>query len=216
MKYYICLSTIPSRFKHIEDTIETLVNQSRLPERIILSIPRYYKRFKDTTITEEQIKELSDKYPLLQVHRCDHDYGPATKFLGALEIIPSNSYALLVDDDILYHRHLLKSFIEKTPRGYSSSMNVYNLPYSLLTTRTFRIGQGYKGFFIPTSVKDDIFKFYDLVKDEPGVFFDDDVWMSFFLNKKGIPIKAIPALDFSIQKKDLHLFLSDSLSFKSW
>lgn len=214
MEIYISLSTIPSRFKRIEKTIISLQKQTIRPHKIILNIPKAYKRFKQN-ITEKQILTLKNKCShLLEINRTQYDYGPGTKLLGAFEMIDPNpnSYVLLVDDDIIYHPKTLEMFIKSNVmnEGNAASMNVYNLPFETLQTKGFDIGQGWTGFFIPTMIKEDIFKFYDLIKDEERVFFDDDIWISYYLYKKGIHIRPIEKLT----HKEYNIV--DGLKFITW
>lgn len=213
MEIYISLSTIPSRFKNIEKTIISIQNQTILPHKIILNIPNSYKRFKQT-ITEKEMRKLKNKCNhLLEINRTQYDYGPGTKLLGALEIIKNpNSYVLLVDDDIVYHPKTLEMFIKSNvmKEGMAASMNVYNLHFEIINPKGFDIGQGWTGFFIPSSIKDDIFKFYDLIKNEGRVFFDDDIWISYYLYKKGIHIRPIEKLE----HKEYNII--DGLKFITW
>jgi hypothetical protein len=208
-KIYISLSTIPSRFKNIKKTIISLQNQTIKPFQIILNIPLKYKRFHNS-ISDKDIKRLQKKCPSLYIHRTKNDYGPGTKLMGALEMIDSDSYILLVDDDIIYHPKTLETFISFTLNGCASSMSIYHLHYELLHPLGFDIGQGWNGFFIPSKIKDDIFRFYDIIKDEERVFFDDDVWISYYLNKKGVKIMKVKELT---HQEHNHI---DALKFINW
>jgi len=208
---YVSLSTIPSRFKNIKKTILSLLRQTVLPKKIIVNIPVVYKRFKDT-VKEKDIEKLKRVCgPMVHVHRTN-DYGPGTKLLGALEIIPSDSYVLLVDDDIMYHPETLETFIESgvMEQGNAASMSVYHLSYTLLSAKGFTIGQGWNGFFVPGFIKEDIFTFYDIIKDEERVFFDDDIWISYYLNKKGVDLIPVE------KRKHTEYNISDGLKYITW
>ena len=43
---YISISTIPSRIKSIDKTINSLLSQTLKPDKIFVNIPNKYKRFK--------------------------------------------------------------------------------------------------------------------------------------------------------------------------
>ena len=208
---YISLSTIPSRFKNIKKTIFSLLNQTIVPTKIILNIPNAYKRFTNKISTKEIDKLKKTCGPLLHIHRTN-DYGPGTKLLGALEIIPSDSYVLLVDDDIIYHTKTLETFVKSgiMEKGCAASMSVYHLSFTLLGSTGFNIGQGWNGFFMPSFIKEDIFAFYDIVKGEERVFFDDDIWISYYLHKKGIPIVQVD----KCSHKEYNI--SDGLKYITW
>ena len=71
VKFCISLTTIPSRIKTIEKTINSLNDQEIRPNKIFLNIPYYYKRL-DQKIDEETIKKI--KFDNVEIIRCD-DFG---------------------------------------------------------------------------------------------------------------------------------------------
>jgi len=107
------LTTTPKRIGTILPTIKSLLNQSRPADQIILSVPeklaRTGERFGDIP---KEIQELADAGKL-QIHRTK-DYGPATKFIGPLEVggDPDDKICWL-DDDILYSPRLLQTLAEE-------------------------------------------------------------------------------------------------------
>ena len=59
---YVCLTTIPSRIDGIDKTIDSLMNQTILPTKIFISIPKKYTfRFDDISIDEDRINTLKEK-----------------------------------------------------------------------------------------------------------------------------------------------------------
>ena len=44
---YISLSIIPHRIKYLEKTINSLLKQTKKPDKIFINIPYKYRRFKD-------------------------------------------------------------------------------------------------------------------------------------------------------------------------
>jgi len=40
-KIIVSFTTLPSRFPNIEETLISLINQTRLPDEIVISIPEY-------------------------------------------------------------------------------------------------------------------------------------------------------------------------------
>ena len=79
MKTIISLTSIPSRFEHVETTLLSLLKQDKKADKIILYIPRYYKRFKKKVIRAPKVPKG------VEVRFSDIDYGPSTKILPAVK-----------------------------------------------------------------------------------------------------------------------------------
>ena len=47
---YVSITTIPQRLKNLKKSVESLLNQTKKPDKIFINIPTQYKRFKDTII----------------------------------------------------------------------------------------------------------------------------------------------------------------------
>ena len=52
------LTTIPSRIREVSLTIDSLINQTKKPEKIFLNIPYKYERFPEQVISTEQLEKL--------------------------------------------------------------------------------------------------------------------------------------------------------------
>ena len=92
---YVSLTTIPSRVKNLNRSVESLLKQICKPDKIFINIPTKYKRFKEI-IEKEHIPKFSD--PIVEITRCE-DFGPGTKLLGSLNKFKENSLIILADDD---------------------------------------------------------------------------------------------------------------------
>ena len=77
---YVSLSTIPQRLKSLNESVESLLKQTRKPDKIFINIPFKYKRFSET-IENDKIPKFDNN--LVEVTRCE-DCGPGTKLLGSL------------------------------------------------------------------------------------------------------------------------------------
>ena len=77
---YVSLSTIPQRLKNLNKSVESLLKQTRKPDKIFINIPFKYKRFSET-IEDSQIPKFNTSD--VEVTRCE-DCGPGTKLLGSL------------------------------------------------------------------------------------------------------------------------------------
>ena len=80
----VTMTTLPERIisNHFKKVINSLLNQSLKPKYIILNIPYLYKNKKYI------IPNWITKNRNIKINRCE-DKGPATKFLGSLNLIPS-------------------------------------------------------------------------------------------------------------------------------
>ena len=79
---YVSISAIPQRIKYINKTVESLLNQTKKPDKIFINIPFKYKRFSEV-IAENQIPKFDNE--IVEVTRCE-DSGPGTKLLGSLKL----------------------------------------------------------------------------------------------------------------------------------
>ena len=93
----ISLSTIPSRFAQLGETLDCLLAQTAQVDAINLYIPAHYNRFPDW---DGQVPDVPDG---ITIRRTDQDFGPATKVLAAArEFAGQNCEILFCDDDRAY------------------------------------------------------------------------------------------------------------------
>ena len=67
------LTTIPSRIREVSLTIDSLVKQTKKPEKIFLNIPYKYERFPEQVIPIEYLEKLSN-FKNIEIVRCE-DFG---------------------------------------------------------------------------------------------------------------------------------------------
>ena len=93
----ITLSTIPPRFSHLGPTLKSLLSQDAPIDRIIVHVPRSYRRFPDH---DGSLPDLPDGVEAALV---DQDFGPATKVLPAIRAYQGQDVNILFcDDDLCY------------------------------------------------------------------------------------------------------------------
>ncbi len=103
----ITLSTIPPRFGMIGESLESLTQQSADIDRVILYIPRNYRRFPDYDGT------LPDVPDGVEIVRIDDDLGPATKVLPAIrEYQGQDVNILFCDDDRIYLKNWAQALLD--------------------------------------------------------------------------------------------------------
>ena len=170
---YISISTIPQRLKHLKESVHSLLNQTRKPDKIFVNIPYKYKRFRET-IEDNQIPKFDSS--IVEVTRCE-DCGPGTKLLGSLNKLEKNSLLILADDDHTYEDYMIEKFFYFYSKAPNNAYSFYVHPLG-----NFGIGQGADGFAINTNNLNGIKNFYDkVIKDYKELFLYDDLWISYFL-----------------------------------
>ena len=170
---YISISTIPQRLKYLNESVNSLLNQTRKPDKIFVNIPYKYKRFSET-IEDNQIPKFDSS--IVEVTRCE-DCGPGTKLLGSLNKFEKNSLVILADDDHTYEDYMIEKFFYFYSKAPNNAYSFYVHPLG-----NFGIGQGADGFAINTNHLKGIKNFYDkIVKDYKELFLYDDLWISYFL-----------------------------------
>ena len=170
---YISISTIPPRLKYLNESVNSLLKQTKKPDKIFVNIPYTYKRFKET-VADNQIPKFDSS--IVEVTRCE-DCGPGTKLLGSLNKIKKNSLLILADDDHTYENYMIEKFFHFYSMAPNNAYSFYVHPLG-----NFGIGQGADGFAINTNHLKGIKDFYDkVVKDYKELFLYDDLWISFFL-----------------------------------
>ena len=170
---YVSLTTIPQRVKNLNKSVESLLKQSKKPDKIFVNIPLKYKRFEET-IDDNKIPKFDNR--AVEITRCE-DYGPGTKLLGSLNKFEKNSLLILADDDHVYEDYMIEKFFYFYSKASNNAYSFYVHPLG-----NFGIGQGADGFAINTNHLTGIKNFYDKVaKDYKELFLYDDLWISYFL-----------------------------------
>ena len=111
-KIYIGLTTIPSRINILMNNLKHFIkNQNYDYEKILITIPKNYRRFKNT-IDEKSI-ELLKANKRIEIIYIENDYGPASKYLGPLinDYIKNDDLLIIIDDDRIYIKNLIKNFV---------------------------------------------------------------------------------------------------------
>ena len=182
------LSTIPGREKFLFKTLNSLLKQTILPNKIILSYCKNYKRFPNKKIDLNILNHFkTDRIELVETE----DYGPITKLFGIIKSNVKrtrNTCILLLDDDLIYKKDMIYLF--KTQyiklRGAYSFMVYFNQENDCF------VGQGADGFLIPNQYLYMIENYYKLcLKKDERLFFHDDLVISKYLSIVGCPLRGI-------------------------
>ena len=170
---YVSLTTIPQRIKSLYKSVDSLLKQSKKPDKIFINIPIKYKRFKEV-IDDDQLPKFNNN--LVEITRCN-DFGSGTKLMGSLEKFKKNSLIILVDDDNIYEDYMIEKFYYFYSVAPENAYSFYVHPL-----KKFGIGQGADGFAINSNFLNGIKRFYnEIVSSDKNLFIHDDLWISFFL-----------------------------------
>jgi hypothetical protein len=123
-RFVVSFTTIPSRIKYTKLVIDSLLEQTRIPDMIYLNIP-YVSLKGEKYFIPRFLKSYSKKQ--LTILRCE-DYGPITKLIPVLEIErDSETIIMIIDDDNSLHKNTISIF-ERNMKKFNSalSMSGYN------------------------------------------------------------------------------------------
>jgi hypothetical protein len=89
----VSLSTIPSRFMSVGETLDSLLSQDVKIESIELNIPKAYRRFPEISLQLPKVPRG------VSVCISEEDWGPATKLLPTLKKYKAENVEILYCDD---------------------------------------------------------------------------------------------------------------------
>jgi hypothetical protein len=199
---YISITTTPPRLPKLKTFIDNISKNNK----IILNIPISYKRF-DQTID-------IPNYDVI-INRCI-DYGPATKIIPTLELdfINDNDIIIYCDDDQIYHHIWMKIMIDNIKEN-QESINFYS-GFTYWVDKNEKIFikrkidnkvpiiEGFAGVgFYKKIITQKFINDIKTIMDQPNeMFYSDDVWISFIINKNDIAKKKINVKDYGLEIKD--------------
>jgi hypothetical protein len=194
MNFIISLTSIPSKFKYINLTINSILNQTLKPLKIIINIPLQYSFRFNYKLTDDDIdffkKEFNNN--LIQLNFVNTDYGPGTKLLGLFENNILNQYddiyIILIDDDHIYKNIMIELFFLNI-LSFNCSVASF---YTYKTNNNITVAQGADGFLIKKDLLNDEFlNYYNKIKNFDYIGYHDDYYISYFIHLKNIQIHHI-------------------------
>lgn len=200
----VSLTTIPDRIKKILPTLKSLTDQTMKPTQINLTVPRFSIRENK----EYQIPEKLKNYPDLNILNCEKDWGPITKLIPTLqaEKEQSDTIIIIVDDDNIYPRNLVKSLVDESLKSPAASLGMCGCNLTEGGTWQYQ-GRGIKGNWITKEEKVDFVmgcggilvkpsffdqSFFDYEGAPEEAFYVDDIWINGHLAKNKISRFVIP------------------------
>ena len=196
--YIVSLSTIPSRFSRIGETLDSLLRGTVAPLKIVVNVPRVYDfRLGGVCIPEDDLRRFSEKYcasaseeegvvgATVVLNMVDRDMGPGTKIWGLFQngVLPagflddSSSFVVLVDDDFIYKPYMLEWFGEYIGKRdddiEAASFWVYDIG-------GVKVGQGADGFFLRANTLGGFLTYFERLAQEDYLLYHDDFCVSFY------------------------------------
>jgi hypothetical protein len=108
-KIVVSVTTIPPRFNDLGLTLKSILDQSRRPDSIEVTVPRSYRRFPQHEFRSPEVPDG------VEIVVTDEDLGPASKVLPcARRYRGQNVRIVYCDDDRAAPRDWLESLLSKT------------------------------------------------------------------------------------------------------
>jgi hypothetical protein len=199
------LSTVPDRIGNLEPTIRSLLKQTRPPDEIVLAIPEFSVREQRPYVVPKYLSRL----PRVRVLRCAEDWGPATKFIGAIQdelaAGRENTSIMVVDDDRLYPRDALETYLyysEQLPnaalcfRGAAMPSTFDWDDAKMIHAKDLReprpvaVITGCGSYLVQPRFFNR--SLWDYSGAPPVAFYIDDIWISAWLSRGGVKRYVIP------------------------
>jgi hypothetical protein len=214
-KLYISMTSTPPRFEKLPEVVKYLKAQTVPFEKILLHIPKEYKRFPGEYTLPDSI--LNDEK--IYVNYVDVDLGPITKVLPVKDLDFVNNADLIfsVDDDIAYSPNTLKRFIlefQKEEREYAITgcgLKIERFKARRNSERIVSLLQGFSGcLYRKVHFKNFSDQYLTAILNNHECFVSDDIVISGWLKEQNIKIKGLnnskdlKTLDYGFNQDALH------------
>lgn len=103
----VSMTSFPEAVPYAVKAIHSILNGSVLPDKLILYLT--FSQFAGSRIPES-LKSLSDKSPVFEIRNYDNDIRSYRKLIPTLIDFPE-AVIVTVDDDVAYHRHMLRDLL---------------------------------------------------------------------------------------------------------
>jgi len=200
------LSTVPDRIGNLGPTIRSLFKQTRPPDEIVLAIPEFSVRERRPYVVPKYVSRL----PRVRVLHCGEDWGPATKFIAAIqdELAAGRESTLImvVDDDRVYPRDALETYLHyhtQLPEAalcFRGAAMPSTLDWDdakmihakdLREPRPVAVITGCGSYLVRAGFFDQ--SLWDYSGAPPVAFYIDDIWISAWLSRRGVKRYVVPA-----------------------
>jgi hypothetical protein len=199
----VTLTTLPGRIGKIFPTLDSLLDQTVMPERIFLALPPFSLRERKAYAVPEGLRNHS----VVTLLAAERDWGPATKLIPALRHFATapDTPLLAVDDDNIYPRTFIETFRRFAGALPEAALSLRGWP--IPPSRRWKDSRAFKGTQLRAPVETDVITgcggilvrprffdggFFDYGKAPAEAFFVDDLWISGHLARRGVPKYVLP------------------------
>ena len=183
--YAISLTSIPPRLSRLGPVLDALLAQDPAPERVLLCLPRAYRRFAGSVAAPTLPKGA-------EILWSDTDFGPATKaIVPARHLAAQVDHLIYCDDDWIMPPGWAAALLEGASNGWAAAASGYGVERLKRRAEPGRgdtdIAQGFAG----VAISPDWLAGPDIGPPAPA-WAVDDIWLSGQLARQGIPVRLAP------------------------
>lgn len=102
------MTSFPAAIPYAVEAVKSLLNGSVLPDKLVLYLT--FSQFQEGEIPESLMR-LSENNPVFEIRNYDRDIRSYRKLIPALIDFPE-AVVVTVDDDVWYHRHMLRDLLD--------------------------------------------------------------------------------------------------------
>jgi len=212
-KALISLSVLPTRFNGLKPTLNSLTDQSVLPAKIIINLPKAFDRDRSEYVIPRYVMD----HPLVEINWIPKDLGPATKLLPTLELYKHDPDQLIIvlDDDQIYSKQMVENYIAyakilpnaamtlsgwTVPKTfdhadkhqiYGAIVRIYRRDTSVNSPVQVDCLQGAASFAVKPKLFDE--RVFDFANAPKEAFYVDDIWLSGNLSRTKSAVYVVPA-----------------------
>ena len=207
-RFIVSLSTLPDRIENLRPTLDCLLAQTRVPDEIVLAIPAQSIRQQRPYIFPDWLATV----PKLRILHSERDWGPATKFIPAIQEERAAGRAetliMVVDDDRIYPRDAIDCYLHFSERLPDAALCFRGaaMPGSrdwhdakmihgnrLRAPKRVAVITGCGSYLLKPRFFDE--RLWDYSAAPSAAFFMDDIWISGSLARQGIERFVVPSSD---------------------
>ena len=200
------LSTLPDRIGNLAPTIRSLLEQTRPPDEIVITVPEFSSRQQTAYVVPKYLAQ----FPRLRILRCGKDWGPATKFIPVIQeelaAGRGDTLILVVDDDRTYPRDALEIYLCYSTELPNATLCFRGAPMPsdlkwrrpklaradrLREPKKVAVVTGCGSYLVQPRFFDA--QLWDYSSAPPGAFYMDDIWISGCLDRRGVKKYVVPA-----------------------